>query len=248
MVLVSSKSLNQKSSFLPKIFEHFPVLINKISQQSYEELYEANADGTVSLEDTLNEVLAEFEKLDPIWCHRCYVWMTLILTLLVEPTADYYQLMDFSPKNLIMLWLQNNNSTNSNNNIINDDKLIVNQDQNISQMSDLLTDKNLGSCQTINECLDVFSQAIMVLNYHQSKEALLEILENCLEGYAIFPGSSGRRKLFDWWLLEVVPASWYLEPPQSFYVVEGLPNREDIKLRQLNTLNQISSAFWSSFP
>jgi hypothetical protein len=247
MVLVSSQSLHQKSSFLPTISDNFPVLLNKISQQSYEELYEANADGTVSLEDTLNEVLAEFEKLDPIWCHRCYVWMTLILTLLVEPTVYYYQLINFSPKNMIILWLQNKNYTNSNNNI-NDDKLIVNRHQQISQMSDLLTDKNLGSFQTINECLDVFSQAIRVLNYNQSKEAILEILENCLEGYAIFPGSSGRRELLDWWLLEVVPASWYLEPPQSFYVVEGLPNREDIKLRQINTLTQISSAFWSSFP
>lgn len=247
MVLVSSQSLNQKSSFLPKISDNFSVLLNKIRQQSYEELYEQNADGTVSLKDTFNEVLAEFEKLDLIWCHRCYVWMTLILTLLVEPTADYYQLMDFSPKNMIILWLQNQNYTNYNNNI-NDDKVIVHRHQTISQISDLLTDKNLGSFQTINECLDVFSQAIRVLNYNQSKEAILEILENCLEGYAIFPGSSGRRELFDWWLLEVVPASWYLEPPQSFYVVEGLPNIEDIKLRHLNTLNQISSAFWSSFP
>jgi len=29
---------------------------------------------------------------------------------------------------------------------------------------------------------------------------------------------------------------------------ESCHNREDIKLCQLNTLNQISSAFWSSFP
>ena len=72
-----------------------------------------------------------------------------------------------------------------------------------------MTDKNIDCFPTINECLDVFSQAIRVLNYNQSKEALLEILEHCLEGYAIFPGSSGRRELFDWWLLEVVPASWY---------------------------------------
>jgi hypothetical protein len=244
MVLVSGQSLNQKSSFLPKISDNFSVLLNKIRQQSYEELYEQNADGTVSLQDTLNEVLAEFEKLDPISCHRCYVWMTLILILLVEPTASYYQLIDFSPKNMIILWLKNQKDNKSKNHY----KLIINRHQILSQISHLLTDKNLGSFQTINECLDVFYQAIRVLNYNQSKEALLEILENCLEGYAIFPGSSGRRELFDWWLLEVVPASWYLEPPQSFYVLGCSSNREEIKLHHLNTLNQISSAFWSSFP
>jgi hypothetical protein len=32
----------------------------------------------------------------------------------------------------------------------------------------------------------------------------------------------GRRNLFDWWLLEVVPAIWCLQFPESFYTIKGI--------------------------
>ena len=50
--------------------------------------------------------------------------------------------------------------------------------------------------------------------------------------------------MFDWWLLDVVPASYNLLPPESFYVVEGLKNKEEIRLRQTRLLNQLSSQVW----
>jgi hypothetical protein len=73
----------------------------------------------------------------------------------------------------------------------------------------------------------------------------LDILDDCLEGYAIFPGSYGRRELFDWWLLEVVPASWYLFPPSSIYFINELANEKIIVCRQMEKLEKISSAMWS---
>jgi hypothetical protein len=54
------------------------------------------------------------------------------------------------------------------------------------------------------------------------EETLLEILDDCLEGYAIFPGSQGRRDLFNWWLLEVVPATWCLQFPESIYRINSI--------------------------
>ncbi|MFW6358897.1 MAG: hypothetical protein ACOC0N_06755, partial [Chroococcales cyanobacterium] len=50
---------------------------------------------------------------------------------------------------------------------------------------------------------------------------LLEILEDCFEGYAIFPGSQGRRDLLNWWLLDVVPAIWSFKSPESLYTIHG---------------------------
>jgi hypothetical protein len=82
------------------------------------------------------------------------------------------------------------------------------------------------------------------LDYNQSLESLLDILENCLEGYAIFPGSHGRRELFDWWLLEVVPASWYLMPPSSIYSLDKLGTEKNKGFCQMNKLKEISSAMW----
>ncbi|WP_049802503.1 hypothetical protein [Gloeothece verrucosa] len=61
-----------------------------------------------------------------------------------------------------------------------------------------------------------------VIDPLQAKEAILEIIDDCLEGYAIFPGSQGRRELFNWWLLEVVPAAWCLKLPQHLYTIKGL--------------------------
>jgi len=80
------------------------------------------------------------------------------------------------------------------------------------------------------------------LDPDQSLAALIDILDDCLEGYAIFPGSYGRRDLLNWWLLDVVPATWHLLPPSSVYIVESLPDREKIGLEQMETLKKISSA------
>jgi hypothetical protein len=67
---------------------------------------------------------------------------------------------------------------------------------------------------------------------------------NYLEGYAIFPGSYGRRELFDWWLLDVVPASWYLLPPNSIYSIDKLENGKNIAFRQMHKLQKISDWMW----
>lgn len=77
-------------------------------------------------------------------------------------------------------------------------------------------------CQAIDEALDVFRNLLRVIDPVQAKDGILEILDDCLEGYAIFPGSQGRRDLFNWWLLEVVPASWCLKWPENLYTIKGL--------------------------
>ncbi|MEG3436466.1 hypothetical protein V0288_04985 [Pannus brasiliensis CCIBt3594] len=92
----------------------------------------------------------------------------------------------------------------------------------------------------MSEALDVYQNAIKTIEPDRSLEALLEILEDCLEGYAIFPGSRGRRELFNWWLLDVVPASWYLRPPRSFYSVTDSPRDQEIFSDRMQELQRIS--------
>jgi hypothetical protein len=223
------------------------VLLHKISQQHYEELYESQADGTTSLQEDINEVLKAFSTSKQTLIHLRYVWMTLILIVVVEPTIEYYQPSNLLPKDIrqqIVSWLLNT---------INQ---LINSENTYTQFSiEKVSDKNLeintfhfskevANIQAVNEALDVFYNALRVLDYNQAIAAILEILDDCLEGYAIFPGSYGRRELFDWWLLEVVPASWKLLPPRSFYVVEGLQHKEDIIFRQTKFLKQISDNIW----
>ena len=76
--------------------------------------------------------------------------------------------------------------------------------------------------QALDEAVDVFENLLRSLESSQSQNALLEILDDCFQGYAIFPGSENRRDLFNWWLLDVVPAVWKLQAPQMFYTIHGL--------------------------
>jgi hypothetical protein len=238
---------NQDTTLNKDLFEMLPeslkVLLKTIKQQHYEELYEPEAGGNSSLQDALQEVLEAFRESDNKLCHLRYVWLTLILILVVEPTVEYYQLSNYlaakSIIQLIGLW------------VVKTAKLISYKikypksfDKEIKlflPQGGLENTPRTGSFQTITEVVDVFNNAIRVLDEEQSVEAILDILNDCLEGYAIFPGSTGRREVFDWWIDEVVPASWFLLPPKSFYVVEGLPNREEIKIRQSKKLEKISS-------
>lgn len=245
MVLRSSQSDIEFPS-IEMLPEPLKVLLNKIKQRHYEELYELEADSTTSLQDDLNEILQAFHSSDQTLSHLRYVWMTLILLLLVEPTLEYYQPRDSSHKDIILeisLWLIANERRVLTNSQIN----TVNFDESELLKKDILgtdgfshdTNKNPVSLQVLYEAQDVFKNGIRVLDYDQSVEAIQEILDDCLEGYAIFPGSYGRRELFEWWLLEVVPASWFLQTPKSLYVVEYLPNKEEINLHQTRVLEKI---------
>ncbi|WP_414530003.1 hypothetical protein [Nodularia chucula] len=242
MVIKSTPSINWKVYYTNNIPEPLEALFNKIRLEHYEELYEPEADGTASLEDTLNEVLAALRSNNNTLSHLRYVWMALILALVVEPTVKYYQPQgNISPRNIINLMVKwiietiNKPIVSENNTEISVDKLIA----KITVNFDFQTE--IASLQIINEALDVFRNAVRVLDYNQAVESILEILDDCLEGYAIFPGSYGRRELFEWWLFDVVPASFYLKPPKSFYVVESLQNKETITLRQTSLMNDISS-------
>lgn len=69
--------------------------------------------------------------------------------------------------------------------------------------------------QTLHETLDVFYNALLSIKDEEAcRNSLLEILDDCFEGYAINPGSKVgvniQRELFNWWLDKVIPAAWYL--------------------------------------
>jgi streptomycin 6-kinase len=71
--------------------------------------------------------------------------------------------------------------------------------------------------QALDEALNVFSNLTRALDATEAPQAILNILDDCLQGYAVFPGSEGRRDLFNWLLLEAVPAAWSLHLPDAIY-------------------------------
>lgn len=225
--------------------------LSKAWHQQYEELYESDAEGIASLQDALDEILELFQGNNRTLSHLRYVWMALILACVVEPTVKYYQPNSLIPEetiNQIAVWLVKTLKEMVNSKM---PFAQVARDKEATAILDvvrLFTDnQKIVSFQVLFEALDVYSSAIKTLDYNQSLEALLDILDDCLEGYAIFPGSYGRRELFNWWLLEVVPASWYLLPPSSIYSINESAKEKSIVRRQMEKLDKISKAMWSIF-
>lgn len=252
MTLELSSFTNKE--FLYNMPDSFQRIIKKVWHQNYEELYEPETEGITSLSHAIDEILELYKDNNQTLTHLRYVWMALILALVVEPTIKYYQpSCSITEKTIkyINLWLlevsenmfnSNHESTQSigfnyqgeSDNIIQDIKNNCN-----------FNDSKLTSFQIWQEALDVYINAIKILDFNHSLKALIEILDDCLEGYAIFPGSQGRRELFNWWLLDVVPSAWYLLPPNYFYVLDNLENRENIVSSQMEKLKNISSTIWS---
>lgn len=244
-----SSVTEKRLSLLRQLPESIQGTLSRVWQQHYEELYEPEAEDAASLQDALDEILEVFQSNNQTLTHIRYVWMALILASVVEPTVQYYQPLNLFPQKTISkieLWLLENTEK------MLDSKKKFSKALREEEFNalvdgikiDYTKDKKLANFQIIFEALDVYMSAIKTLDYHQSLESLLDILENCLEGYAIFPGSHGRRELFDWWVLEVVPASWYLMPPSSIYSLEKLGTEKNKSFFQMNKLEEISSAMW----
>ncbi|MBW4598883.1 MAG: hypothetical protein KME29_04535 [Calothrix sp. FI2-JRJ7] len=230
--------------------DSFQRVIKKVWCQHYEELYEPETEKITSLSHAIDEILEIYKDNNQTLTHLRYVWMALILALVVEPTVKYYQpSCSIHEKTIkrINLWILKISENILNLNQESTESINFNyQDESDSIIGDIKKNYNfygskLTSFQIWQEALDVYSNAIKTLDFNESLEALIEIVDDCLEGYAMFPGSQGRRKLFDWWLLEAIPAAWYLLPPNSIYAIDILENRETFVINQMEKLKSISS-------
>ncbi len=249
MTLEYSSVTEKRLSLFCQLPKSIQGTLSRVGQQHYEELYEPEEEDSASLQDALDEILEVFQSNNQTLSHIRYVWMALILASVVEPTVQYYQPLNLIPKKTISkieLWLLENLEK-----MLDSKRKFSNalREEEFNALVDVIqieyTNKKVENFQIIFEALDVYMSAIKTLDYNQSLESLLDILDNCLEGYAIFPGSHGRRELFDWWLLDVVPASWYLMPPSSIYSLDKLGKEKNKGFCQMNKLNEISSAMWS---
>jgi hypothetical protein len=216
--------------------------IHLIAEHSYEELYEPVYQPSLSLQEALEQVLSLLESSNDRLSHIRYVWMVLILAMAVQPTVSYYQPSNPEAEQVIAKltqWLvENASQTNSA-----QTAMKVHDASGVYRADSLSfsAEQAIPSLQVLSESLDVYHQAIQALDRSQAKDALLNILEDCLEGYAIFPGAQGRRELFNWWLLDVVPAVWNLLPPHQLYSAEQSTQSEALRTRYMSQLTDISA-------
>ena len=192
---------------LSNIPQELRELLDFAYREKYAELYEENH-GNILLEDICLKILNQLEDNDELLTYQRYFFMGLIMLNAVLPTIKIYLPNDDRTEKIYQFvnYLLTNQSLTSST------KFIENFPKN------LFPEISFG-IQELDEAVDVFENS---LRSFESQNVLLEILDDCFQGYAIFPGSENRRDLFNWWLLDVVPAVWKLQAPQMFYTIHGL--------------------------
>jgi len=181
--------------------EELHSMLQELWSRCYPDLYQEGCSNPESLVDAEGLVLEMLSNGD--LGHQRMVWMALTFCSAVAATVEVYLPGDPRPARVIALleeWLRDSTAC---------------VDEEIQSMFP----QTPTPPQALHEALDVLYQATKTLERCSAAEALREILDDCLEGYAIFPGSDGRRDLFNWWLVQAVPASWCLRKPDVIYTM-----------------------------
>jgi hypothetical protein len=185
------------------------LVIQTIQGYSYAELYEEKNIQGISLEDSLITVFDAIEKeKNNLDISYCYFFMSIVMGIAVQPTIKSYLPRETITGNIFQYLFQN---------------WIYYQDNYQSNLNISFQNyqNTLGQYQALDEAVDVFDNIPQVLE-SVKREAILNILDDCFQGYAIFPGSQGRRELFDWWLLDVVPSVFCGRLPKNIHTLKGV--------------------------
>jgi hypothetical protein len=186
------------------------LVIERIQSYSYAELYEEKNIQGISLEDSLITVFDAIEKeKNSLDISYCYFFMSIVMGIAVQPTIKSYLRRETITGNIFQYlfrdWIYSQHNYQPNLNV---------SFQNYQN--------TLGQYQALDEAVDVFENMLQVLESIKTREAILNILDDCFQGYAIFPGSQGRRELFDWWLLDVVPSVFCGRLPKNIHTLKGI--------------------------
>ena len=193
-----------------KIPDSLRLVIERIQGYSYAELYEEKNIQGISLENSLITVFDAIEKeKNSLDISYCYFFMAIVMGIAVQPTIKNYLPRETITGNIFQYlfrdWIYSQHNYQPYFNVSFQDY------QNY-----------LGQYQALDEAVDVFENMLQVLESIKTREAILNILDDCFQGYAIFPGSQGRRELFDWWLLDVVPSVFCGRLPKNIHTLKGI--------------------------
>ncbi|QUS61719.1 hypothetical protein IQE94_06535 [Synechocystis sp. PCC 7339] len=219
MTAILVRSHQSEVKYFQQVPDGLQVAIQQVSEWRYRELYEENPTPGLSLKEALRTVL---EKLNQFSQNSrfSYFCLAMILGLTVRPTVRCY----LPNESFTRLFFQELFHSFFEQKKVEDFKGYY--------------EPFLGKYQALDEAILVLEKMLQVSDPLQAGSKLLDISEICLEGYAIFPGSAERRKLFDWWLLEAIPAACLQIFPSHIYTIKGLGQRQE-------SLKRLRSYFWA---
>ncbi|MEB3163944.1 MAG: hypothetical protein VKK80_12005 [Prochlorothrix sp.] len=206
-------------------------ILNQVSEYRYGELYEEGGDQSLSLKTAINYVFDALESSRPQTYPQLsqarYIWMALLLSIAVWPGLEFYQPQNPCPQetvNRLELWLYLWRSLKRSQDWDELDTLLG-QEPDISPWENWPKYPVKDSCpslQLVTDCIWAYENAQRTLIRAEARSACFDLVESCLEDYAIMAGSAQRRDLFDWWLWAVIPATltfskpkWWFEPQHN---------------------------------
>ncbi len=68
-----------------------------------------------------------------------------------------------------------------------------------------------------SEMSNIFYGLLQTLNTKTAYNAILDILYDAITGDAISGFAAAQRDMFNWWLIEVIPAAYCLKLPSTLY-------------------------------
>jgi hypothetical protein len=181
-------------------------LLDKIWHAQYPDLYEeaSNEYPIQDITDACQQIVAFFVEHDRDQSHQRLVYVGWGLALAVLPKLTYLTPHDPLPQKVldaVQQWMHSGGMPQLTENMV--------------------RDPIPTGLQSLNESRFVFAELARALHPESAAREVLAILDDCLEGYAIFAGSQGRRDLFNWVLVDVIPAAWNLRLPTMIYTLSG---------------------------
>jgi hypothetical protein len=185
-----------------------PIFLKKLKQVwegSYDSLYE---EGDDSIEDAIIDILSELNKGDDVTVKNRLIYLAWTLCIACKDTIRSYLPEDRRHERVLSYFLE----WEKNNYYLEVD------------MAEEFTDiGKRGNSQNLDEALLVFSESFMVLNgAENANELIVDIIDLCLEGYAIAAGSKDRRLILNWLINNVFPSAFCCRKSNLIYSINTI--------------------------
>lgn len=189
---------------LPQWFngpEELTKILQEVWNRSYPDLYDRG--GEDDLESAIEEVLKTLGIFNKELTHKRYVYIAWTIALAAEATIKHYfpddQIFPRVEKQ-VLLWLESGVEVPDN---------FVN-----TVFSDL---EQIGKHQASGEAYNILYATLNSLASENAYTAVLDTLYYALTGDAVSGFSAAKRDVFNWLIVEVIPAAYCLRVPDTIY-------------------------------
>jgi hypothetical protein len=175
--------------------------LQAVWDRKYRDLYEK--DGNCDVEAAFVEVMTALGMPNDAISHQRYVYMSYAMALAAQPTIKHYFPQESKVEiiqAIVSCWLKDGCEIPE----TWADTLFANS-------------KEIGRYQAADEAYSIFYGLVKTLNQKTAYNAILHILYDAITGDAISGFAAARRDMFNWWLIEVIPAAYCLKLPSTLY-------------------------------